>query len=58
MWKMLVTTARSAHCQLSTSCSQQYCTEDYIQYLTRNKQKIRRASENPTRQQTTLQRTE
>ena len=47
MWKMLVTTARSAHCQRCTSCSRQYCTEDYTQRSTRNKRKIRLASESP-----------
>ena len=55
---MWVTTARFAHCLRCTNCSRHFCTEDYTQCLTRNKRKIRLASENPTRQQTTLQRTE
>ena len=55
---MWVTSARFAHCLRCANCSRQFCTEDYTQCLTRNKQKIRLASENPTRQQTTLQRTE
>ena len=29
-WKMLVTTARSAHCQRCTNCSRQCCTADKI----------------------------
>ena len=55
---MWVTTARFAHCLRCTNCSRQFCTEDFSQCLTRNKQKIRLASENPTRQKTTLQRTD
>ena len=41
---MLVTSARSAHCQRCTNCSRQFCTEDNTQCLTRNKRKIRRDS--------------
>ena len=53
-WKMWVTTA-----QFATNCSRQFCSEGETQCLTRNKQKIRLASENPTRQQqTTLQHTD
>ena len=55
---MWVTTARFAHCQRCTNCSRQFCTEDYTQCLTRNKQNIRLASENLTRQLTTLQHTD
>ena len=55
---MWVTTARFAHCARCTNCSRHFCTEDYSQCLTRNQQKIRLASENPTRQQTTLQHTD
>ena len=40
------------------NCSRQFCTEDYTQCLTKNKQKIRRASEKLTRQRTTLQHTD
>ena len=47
-----------AHCLRCTNCSRRFCTEDYTQRPTRNERKIRLASENPTRQQTTLQRTE
>ena len=39
------------------NCSRLFCTEDYTQCSTRNKQKIRLASENPARQQTALQHT-
>ena len=42
---MLVTTARSAHCQRCTNCSRQYCTADYVHDSTKNKRKIRRDSE-------------
>ena len=55
---MLVTTARSAHCQRCTNFSRQYCAEDYIHESTKNKRKIRQDSEAHTRQQTTLRRTE
>ena len=41
-----------------TNCSRQFCTEDYTQCLTRDKQKIRLDSEKPTRQRTTLQHTD
>ena len=51
-WKMWETTARFAHCPRCTNCSRQFCTEDYTQWLTRNKQKIRLASENPNRNAT------
>ena len=55
---MWVTTARFAHCPRCTNCSRQFCTEDYTQCLTRNKQKIRRASEKLTKQRIILRRTE
>ena len=55
---MWVTTARFAHCLRCTNCSRQFCTKDYTQCLTRNKREIRLASGNPTREQTTLQRTD
>ena len=55
---MWVITARSAHCLRCTNCSRRFCTEEYTQRSTRNKQNIKLASENPTRQQTTLQLTE
>ena len=54
---MWVITSRLAHCQRCTSCSRRFCTDDYTQRSTRYKRKIRQASENPTRQQTTLRRT-
>ena len=52
------TTARYAHCQRCTDCSRQYCTEDCIHDLTKNKQKTKPDSEAHTRQQITLRRTE
>ena len=58
MWKMLVTAARSAHCQRCTKCSRQYCTEDCIHDSTKNKRKTRQDSEAHARQQATLRRTE
>ena len=58
MWKMLETTARSAHCQRCTNCSRRFCTEDCIHDSTKNKRKTRQDSEAHTRQQTTLRRTE
>ena len=33
MWKLLVTSARSAHCQRCTNCSRQYCTADWYPRL-------------------------
>ena len=45
MEKTSETTARYAPCQRCTNCSRQNCTAGYIQDLTRNKQKIRLASE-------------
>ena len=57
-WRVWVITARFAHCLRCTNCSRRFCTEDFSQRSTRNKRKIRLASENITRQQTTLQRTE
>ena len=50
---MLVTTARSAHCQRCTNCSRQYNTEDCIADSTKNKRKTRQDSEAHTRHQTT-----
>ena len=58
MWKMWVITARFAHCLRCTNCSRQFCTEDYTQCLTKNKQKIRLDSEKLTKQRITLQRTD
>ena len=57
-WRMWVTTARFSHCLRCTNCSRQFSTNDYTQCLTRNKQKIRLASEKLTKQRTTLRRTE
>ena len=53
---MLVTTARSAHCQRNSS--RQYCSEDFFHDSTKNKRKTKQDSEGHTRQQTTLRRTE
>ena len=50
---MLVTTARSAHCQRCANCSRQYNTEDCILDSTKNKRKTRQDSEAHTRHQTT-----
>ena len=41
---MLVTTAQSAHCQRSTNCSRESCTEDCIHDSTKNKRKTSRSS--------------
>ena len=42
---MWVTSARFVHCPRCTNCSRQFCTDDFSQWLTRNKQKIRLASD-------------
>ena len=55
MWS---TTARFAHYLRCTNYSRQFCTEDFAQWLTENKLKIRLDSEKPTRQLITLQRTD
>ena len=56
--RCLETTSRSVLCQRCTNCSQQYCTADFFEELTKSKRKIRRDSEALTEQQTILRRTE